>query len=189
MWGTLWHLLKHFLFAEMVLFTYSVFEEVGGKILICVTFTNFCALLWKVNNCLFVCFWKGRGQSQYTCEIYRRDLDGQIPWNMAELLRAYSHRVGFWMAQCEDEFPVWVWVSGHLQALIQSIGQLQLKVQRCPMLSHQPICINYQDENNNILGVGHLRTLSWRCPTLWIKVQRCPETRPRAGNSSSNWAV
>ena len=30
---------------------------------------------------------------------------------------------------------------------------LRLKVQRCPMLSRQPICIKYQDENNIILGV------------------------------------
>ena len=37
--------------------------------------------------------------------------------------------------------------------------------------------------------VGHLRTLSWRCPTLRIKVRRCPETRTRAGNSSSYWAI
>ena len=36
---------------------------------------------------------------------------------------------------------------------------------------------------------GHLWTLSRRCPTLRIKVRRCPETRTRAGNSSSYWAI
>ena len=57
------------------------------------------------------------------------------------------------MAQYEDKFPAHVRVSGHLRTLIQSIGHLQLKVLRCPTLSYQPICIKYQDENNNILGV------------------------------------
>ena len=38
-------------------------------------------------------------------------------------------------------------------------------------------------------SVGHLQTLSWSCPTFQIKVQRCPQTRTRAGNSSSYWAV
>ena len=38
-------------------------------------------------------------------------------------------------------------------------------------------------------SVGHLRTLSQRCPMLRIKVWRCPETRTRAGNSSSYWAI
>ena len=60
------------------------------------------------------------------------------------------------MAQYEDEFPARVRVSGHLKTLIQSIGHLRLKVRRCPMLSCQPICIEYQDENNNIFGGGHL---------------------------------
>ena len=36
------------------------------------------------------------------------------------------------MAQCEDEFPARVRVSGHLRTLIRSIGHLQIKVRRCP---------------------------------------------------------
>ena len=57
------------------------------------------------------------------------------------------------MALYEDEFPAQVRVSGHLRTLIWSVGHLWLKVQRCPMLPTHPICIKYQDENNNILGV------------------------------------
>ena len=57
------------------------------------------------------------------------------------------------MAQYEDEFLARAQVSGHLRTLIRSTGNLRLKVQRCPMLPARPICIKYQDENNNILGV------------------------------------
>ena len=45
--GALWHLLKHFLFADIVLFTLSMFEEVGDKILICVTFMSFLYIVMK----------------------------------------------------------------------------------------------------------------------------------------------
>ena len=58
---------------------------------------------------------------------------------------------GFWMAQYKDEFPARV--SGHLWALIWSIGHLRLKVRRCPMLPTHPIYIKNQHENNNILGL------------------------------------
>ena len=34
-----------------------------------------------------------------------------------------------------------------------------------------------------------MKTIIFWVGHLWIKVQRCPETRPRAGNSTSNWAV
>ena len=74
---------------------------------------------------------------------------------------------GFWMAQYEDKFPAQVRVSGHLWTLIWNIGHLCLKVQWCPMLSRQFICIKYQDENNDILGVdtfGSVQnsSLSWK---------------------------
>ena len=38
-------------------------------------------------------------------------------------------------------------------------------------------------------SIGPLPTLSWRCPMPRIKVWRCPETRTRAGNSFSYWAI
>ena len=70
-----------------------------------------------------------------------------------------------------------------------SVLHLWLKVWRCPTLPAHPICIKYQDENNNILGIGHFQTLSQRYPMLQIKVRSCPESRPWPGNSSLNWAV
>ena len=79
------------------------------------------------------------------------------------------------MAQYEDEFPAPVRVSGRLQIVIRSVG----KVRRCPMLSHQPIYIKYQDENNNILGVD---TFELRCPKLVLEL----ETRPRTEQFKSH---
>ena len=50
------------------------------------------------------------------------------------------------------------------------------------MLSCQPICTKYQNENNNILGLNtsELRFRGVQKPVLEL------ETRSRAGNSSSN---
>ena len=70
---------------------------------------------------------------------------------------------GFWTTQFENEFPPQARVSGYLWILIWSVWQLQLKVQRCPMPPTQPICIKYQDENNDILGVD-TSELRFRCP-------------------------
>ena len=48
----------------------------------------------------------------------------------------------------------------------------------------------YEDEFPARVRVpGHLQTLIQSVRHLRIKVWRCRETRPRAGNSSSNWAV
>ena len=48
----------------------------------------------------------------------------------------------------------------------------------------------YEDEFPTRVRVsGHLRTLIRSVGHLRLKVWRCPETRPRAGNSSSNWGV
>ena len=80
-------------------------------------------------------------------------------------------------------------VSGHLRTLIRGVGHLQLKVQRCPTPKILLFSSWYFIQIGWWESVGHIQTLSQRCPMLRIKVWRCPETRTRAGNSSSYWAI